>query len=79
MAVAFSGMQGVEPTVAGILTAAYGVGTLVGSAGVMLRPLCGDAARLMIWLVCSVAAALAATALSTSFPAAAATNAAAPP
>ncbi|MHA7278127.1 MFS transporter [Arthrobacter sp. MDT2-2] len=43
---------------AGLLVAAYGVGNLLGSAGLMVRPLRGDADRLMSSLAVLVAAAL---------------------
>jgi MFS family permease len=43
---------------AGLLVAAYGVGNLLGSAGLMVRPLRGDADRLMSSLAVLVAAGL---------------------
>lgn len=43
---------------AGLLVAAYGAGNLLGSAGLMLRPLRGDADRLMSLLAVVVAATL---------------------
>lgn len=49
---------GVPAAVAGILTAAYGLGNLAGSAGVMIRPPRTDADRLMSRLAAAVAGAL---------------------
>ncbi|WP_307098294.1 MFS transporter [Arthrobacter globiformis] len=46
-AVASTAMFQVQPAAAGVLTAAYGLGGLAGSAGVMCRPLRGDADRLV--------------------------------
>jgi hypothetical protein len=66
-AVASAAMFQVQPAAAGVLTAAYGLGGLAGSAAVMLRPLRGDADRLVTRLAVLVAAALAAAALSVSF------------
>lgn len=57
-AVAGTGRFGVAPAVAAVLTAAYGLGNLAGSVGVMIRPLHGDADRLMTCLALVVAAAL---------------------
>lgn len=50
---------GAGPAAAGILVAAYGLGNLAGSAGLMLRPPKGDADRLMTGFAFAVAAALA--------------------
>lgn len=58
-AVAIAPFLGGGPA-AGLLVAAYGVGNLLGSAGLMLRPLRGDADRLMSLLAVIVAAMLAA-------------------
>jgi hypothetical protein len=66
-AVASTAMFQVHPAAAGVLTAAYGLGGLAGSAGVMCRPLRGDADRLVTRLAGLVAAALAVAALSGSF------------
>ena len=57
-AVASTGELGVAPAAAGILTAAYGLGGLLGSAGVMIRPLRTDADPLMTWLAAAVGIAL---------------------
>jgi len=57
----------IQPAAAGVLTAAYGLGGLAGSAAVMVRPLRGDADRLVTRLAGLVAAALAVAALSASF------------
>lgn len=62
-AVASTGRFGTAPATAGILTAAYGVGNLAGSVGVMLRPLRGDADRALPALAVAVAAALGGVAL----------------
>jgi MFS family permease len=51
---------GAAASAAGALTAAYGLGNLAGSAGVMIRPLKGEADKLMTRLALIVAAALAA-------------------
>jgi predicted MFS family arabinose efflux permease len=67
----------VQPAAAGVLTAAYGLGGLAGSAGVMCRPLRGDADRLVSRLAGLVAAALSVAALSGSFAPAVAAYAAA--
>ena len=58
-----------------IPTAAYGLGGLAGSAGVMIRPLRTDADPLMTWLAAGVCAALVGAALAGSFPAAVVTYA----
>lgn len=49
---------------AAALTAAYGIGSLAGSVGVMVRPLRGDADTLMPQLALAVAAALGAVLLA---------------
>lgn len=67
-AVASTGRFGVDQAAAGVLAAAYGLGNLAGSAGVMLRPLRGDADRLMTRLAAAVAAALAGVAFADGFP-----------
>lgn len=69
-AVASTGVLRVEPAAAGILTAAYGLGGLIGSAGVMIRPMRTDADPLMTWLGAAVGAALCGAALAGVFPAA---------
>ncbi|RAM38105.1 MFS transporter [Arthrobacter globiformis] len=66
-AVASTAMFQVQPAASGVLTAAYGLGGLAGSAGVMCRPLRGDADRLVTRLAGLVAAALAVAAQSASF------------
>ena len=67
-AVASTGDLGVAPAAAGILTAAYGLGGLLGSAGVMIRPLKTDADPLMTWLAAAVAVALCGAAVAGEFP-----------
>jgi hypothetical protein len=57
---------GIPAAAAGILIAAYGLGNLVGSAGVMLRPPRGEADRLVSRLAAAVALALALVGLSTT-------------
>ena len=69
-AVASTGDFAVEPAAAGVLVAAYGVGGLAGSAGVMLRPTRADADRLLTWLAAGVGVTLAGAAFVGSFPAA---------
>lgn len=54
---------------AGTLVAAYGAGNLLGSAGLMLRPLRGDADRLMSLLAVLVAATLTAVIFTPTLPA----------
>ena len=76
-AVASTSVFQVQPAAAGVLTAAYGLGGLAGSAGVMCRPLRGDADRLVTRLAGLVAAALAVAALTGSFAPAVAAYAAA--
>jgi hypothetical protein len=76
-AVASTAMLHVQPAAAGVLTAAYGLGGLAGSAAVMVRPLRGDADRLVTRLAGLVAAALALAALPGSFAPAVAAYAAA--
>lgn len=65
-AVASSASMGVPAAAAGILIAAYGLGNLAGSAGVMLRPPRGEADQLMSRFAASVALALALVGLSTT-------------
>lgn len=67
-AVASTGELRVEPAAAGVLTAAYGLGGLLGSAGVMIRPLRTDADPLMTWLGAAVGVALCAAAIADVFP-----------
>ncbi len=68
-AVASTGeLGGVAPAAAGILTAAYGLGGLLGSAGVMIRPLQTDADPLMTWLAAAVGIALGGAAIAGIFP-----------
>ncbi|WP_091465582.1 MFS transporter [Paenarthrobacter nitroguajacolicus] len=67
-AVASTGELGVAPAAAGILTAAYGLGGLLGSAGVMIRPLQTDADPLMTWLAAAVGIALGGAAIAGIFP-----------
>ncbi|GAB3526824.1 MFS transporter [Arthrobacter monumenti] len=67
-AVASTGGFAVEPAAAGVLVAAYGLGGLAGSAGVMLRPMRADADRLMTWLATGVGIGLAGAAFAGSFP-----------
>ena len=69
-AVASTGELRVEPAAAGLLTAAYGLGGLLGSAGVMIRPMRTDADPLMTWLGAAVGGALCGAALAGAFPAA---------
>lgn len=66
-AVATTSSLGVAAAAAGVLTAAYGLGNLAGSAAVMIRPLRGDADHLMTRLAAIVAVALAVTALTPGF------------
>jgi MFS family permease len=67
-AVAVAPALGGGPT-AGLLVAAYGAGNLLGSAGLMLRPLRGDADRLMSILAIVLAAMLTAIVLTPTLPA----------
>lgn len=67
-AVASTGELRVEPAAAGILTAAYGLGGLLGSAGVMIRPMRTDADPLMTWLGAAVGVALCGAAFAGAFP-----------
>ncbi len=67
MAVVSAPSLGVEPAAAGALVAVYGLGTIAGSIGVMIRPARGDADQLMTVLAAAVAAALAAVALAPAF------------
>lgn len=66
-AVASTGELRVEAAAAGLLTAAYGLGGLVGSAGVMIRPLRTDADPLMTWLGAAVGVALCGATLAGVF------------
>jgi MFS family permease len=67
-AVASTGDFAVAPAAAVVLAAAYGLGGLAGSAGVMVRPMQADADRLMTWLAAGVGVALAGAAFAGSFP-----------
>ncbi|WP_258068493.1 MFS transporter [Arthrobacter sp. N199823] len=67
-AVASTGELRVVPAAAGILTAAYGLGGLLGSAGVMIRPLRTDADPLLSWLGAAVGVALCGAAFAGDFP-----------
>ncbi|MGF2210998.1 MULTISPECIES: MFS transporter [Streptomyces] len=58
---------GVSPAAAGVLTAAYGLGNLAGSAGVMIRPSRADADQLTTRLAAIVAATLLLITLTPSF------------
>ncbi|MEU0100352.1 MFS transporter [Streptomyces sp. NPDC006267] len=58
---------GVSASAAGLLTAAYGLGNLAGSAGVMIRPARAEADRLMTGLAATVAASLLLIALAPTF------------
>lgn len=66
-AVASTGHLHIDSAAAGLLTAAYGLGGLAGSAGVMVRPFQADADRLMSWLAVAVAAALIGATLASTF------------
>lgn len=68
VAVASIAGLGALPAVAGALTAAYGLGTLAGSVGVMLRPLRGDAERAMVLLALVVVATLVGVATARTLP-----------
>ncbi|WP_307865982.1 MFS transporter [Streptomyces smyrnaeus] len=68
---------GVDAAAAGILTAAYGLGNLAGSAGVMIRPSRTEADRLTTRLATAVAVTLLLITLTPSFPLAVAAYAAA--
>ncbi|MFI7482383.1 MFS transporter [Kocuria sp. M1R5S2] len=57
----------IDHAAAGLLTAAYGLGGLAGSAGVMVRPFTADADRLMTWLAVAVATALIGSTLASTF------------
>lgn len=65
-AVASTPDLGMPAAAAGILIAAYGLGNLAGSAGVMLRPPRGEADELMCRLAAAVAVALAVVGLTTT-------------
>ncbi len=67
-AVASTTELGVGPAAAGVLTAAYGLGGLLGSAGVMIRPLRSEADHLMTWLGAAVGVALCGAAFAGMFP-----------
>ena len=67
-AVASAAELRVGPAAAGFLTAAYGLGGLAGSAGVMIRPLRADADPLMTRLAATVGVALCGAALARVFP-----------
>lgn len=67
-AVASTGHLHIDSAAAGLLTAAYGLGGLAGSAGMMVRPFTGDADRLMTWLAVAVGTALIGTVLASTFP-----------
>lgn len=67
-AVASTGELGASAAAAGILTAAYGLGGLAGSAGVMIRPMRNDADALMTWLGAAVGVGLCGTAFAGIFP-----------
>ncbi|MEX5271828.1 MFS transporter [Kocuria sabuli] len=74
-AVASTDRLDIDHAAAGLLTAAYGLGGLAGSAGVMVRPFTADADRLMTWLAVAVATALIGATLASTFPLAVATYA----
>ncbi|MEY8040077.1 MFS transporter [Saccharopolyspora cebuensis] len=76
-AVASTDQLGTDDAAAGVLTAAYGLGNLAGSIGVMARPLEGNADQLMTRLATLVATTLLAVALAPSFSLATAAYAAA--
>ncbi|MFH8253435.1 MFS transporter [Streptomyces roseolus] len=76
-AVAGTPALGVSASAAGLLTAAYGLGNLAGSAGVMIRPPRTEADRLTTRLAAAIAAALLLITLAPSFPLAIAAYAAA--
>lgn len=67
-AIASTGELRVEPDAAGILTAVYGLGGLLGSAGVMTRPMRTDANPSMSWPGTAVGVALCGDAFAGSFP-----------
>jgi hypothetical protein len=67
-AVASTGHLHIDSAAAGLLTAAYGLGGLAGSAGMMVRPFTADADRLMTWLAVAVGTALIGTVLASTFP-----------
>jgi hypothetical protein len=73
--VASTGALDIPRSAAGILTAAYGLGGLAASAAITVRPLPGDADRMMTVLAGAVAGALAAIAATGVFWAAAITYA----
>jgi hypothetical protein len=63
-AVASTASLGIPAAAAAILIAGYGLGNLVGSAGVMIRPPHGEADQLMSRLAAAVALALAVVGLA---------------
>lgn len=66
-AVHMTKILGVETGTAAVLTAAYGLGNLVGSVAVMVSPLTGDPDRLMRRLALCVVVGLGTVAMSHSF------------
>ncbi|GLY04053.1 MFS transporter [Actinoplanes sp. NBRC 101535] len=66
-AVASTGRLGVDPAAAGLLTAGYGLGGLLASAAIMVRPLPGDADRAMTVLATTVASAMILVAVTGRF------------
>ncbi|MFE3850804.1 MFS transporter [Streptomyces griseorubiginosus] len=76
-AVAGTPSLGVGASAAGLLTAAYGLGNLAGSAGVMIRPSRTEADRLTTRLAAALGATLLLITLAPSFPLALAAYAAA--
>jgi hypothetical protein len=77
VAVASTADRGEPAAAAAALTAAYGLGSLAGSVGVMSRPLRGDADTLMTYLALIVAAMLGVVLLAPNLPIAVAAYAAA--
>lgn len=67
-AVAFTIHSGAAASVGALLTGAYGLGNLAGSAGIMIRPLRGEADLLTTRFALVVAVALAAALLATPLP-----------
>ncbi|WP_229741956.1 MFS transporter [Kocuria dechangensis] len=74
-AVASTDRLHIDSAAVGLLTAAYGLGGLAGSAGAMVRPFTADADRLMSRLAVAVAGALIGTVLASTFTLALATYA----
>lgn len=66
-AVAATGPLGIDAAAAGILTAAYGLGGLAGSAVLMVKPLPGDADRSMTLLAAIIAISLGLVSLAGAF------------